>query len=70
MEERASFKYKKKKKSKPDTPTLSRYILALKGNKMAFKMQCNDEFYLFFPTLDADREKEKKMVAGGYMETD
>ena len=27
---------------------------------MAFKMQCNDEFYLFFPTLDADREKEKK----------
>ena len=33
-------------------------------------MQCNDEFYLFFPTLDADREKEKKMVAGGYMETD
>ena len=36
---------------KTDTTTLSRYILALKGNKMAFKMQCNDEFYLFFPTL-------------------
>ena len=42
---------KKKKTVKTDTPTLSRYILALKGNKMAFKMQCNDEFYLFFPIL-------------------
>ena len=49
----------KKKRSKADTPALSRYILALKGNKMTFKMEWNDEFYLFFPTLDADREKKK-----------
>ena len=38
-----------KKQSKADTPTLSRYILALKGNKKTFKMECNEEFYLFSP---------------------
>lgn len=60
MDVRKKREFQKKKQSKVDTPALSRYILALKGNKMTFKMEYNDEFYLFSPTLDADGEKKNK----------